>query len=42
MFAIPFNLDKLETHGTAAPVLDDVAYTKLPEGGSFLTRAPAH
>jgi Tol biopolymer transport system component len=26
LFAIPFNLDTLETHGTAVPLLDDVAY----------------
>ena len=26
LFAIPFNLDKLETRGTAVPVVDDVAY----------------
>jgi serine/threonine-protein kinase len=32
MFAIPFDLDKLETHGTAVPVLDDVDY--LPETGT--------
>ena len=26
LFAIPFDPDKLETRGTAVPVLDDVAY----------------
>jgi Tol biopolymer transport system component len=26
LFAIPFDLDKLETRGTAVPILDDVAY----------------
>ncbi len=26
LFAIPFDLDTLETRGTAVPVLDDVAY----------------
>ena len=26
LFAIPFDVDKLETRGTAVPVLDDVAY----------------
>jgi serine/threonine protein kinase/Tol biopolymer transport system component len=26
LFAIPFDLDKLETRGTALPILDDVAY----------------
>jgi serine/threonine-protein kinase len=35
LFAIPFDLDKLETHGTAAPVLYDVAYTRNPEAGQF-------
>jgi serine/threonine-protein kinase len=27
LFAIPFDLERLETHGTAVPVLDDVAYS---------------
>jgi serine/threonine protein kinase len=35
LFAIPFDPDKLETHGTAAPVLDDVAYMAAPESGHF-------
>ena len=26
LFAIPFDLSKLETHGTAVPILDDIAY----------------
>ena len=26
LFAVPFDLDKLETRGTALPVLDDVGY----------------
>jgi hypothetical protein len=26
MFAVPFDLDTLETRGTAVPVLDDVAF----------------
>jgi hypothetical protein len=30
-FAIPFDLDKLETHGTAVPVLDAAAYRPAPE-----------
>ena len=30
LFAIPFDLDKLETRGTAVPVLDDVAYQAQP------------
>ena len=25
LFAVPFDLDKLETHGTALPIVDDVA-----------------
>jgi len=36
LFALPFDLDKLQTYGTApTPILNDVAYTKLPEGGQF-------
>jgi serine/threonine protein kinase/Tol biopolymer transport system component len=35
LFAIPFDLDKLETHGTAVPVLDDVAYTSTNGAGQF-------
>jgi hypothetical protein len=35
LFAIPFDLDKLETHGTAVPVLDDVAYVASPEVSHF-------
>ncbi len=31
LFAIPFDLARLETRGTAVPVLDDVAYS--PQGG---------
>ena len=30
LFAVPFDLDKLETRGTAVPVLDDVAYHARP------------
>ena len=33
LFAVPFDLDKLETRGTAVPALDDVAYN---EGGTGL------
>jgi serine/threonine-protein kinase len=29
LFAIPFDLERLETRGTAVPVLDDVAYAAL-------------
>jgi eukaryotic-like serine/threonine-protein kinase len=35
LFAVPFDLDKLETYGTAVPVLDDVAYLAAPEIGHF-------
>jgi Tol biopolymer transport system component len=35
LFAIPFDLDKLETRGTAVPVLDDVAYSSVTGGGQF-------
>src|SRR5262249_42631491 len=31
LFAVPFNLDRLETHGTPIPVLEDVSYN--PAGG---------
>lgn len=33
LFAVPFDLDCLETRGTAVPVLDDVAY-QAPSGGA--------
>ena len=35
LFAIPFDLDKLETRGTAVPVLDDVAYVSQSDAGHF-------
>ena len=35
VFAIPFDLDTLETHGTAVPVLNDVAYSALVGSGEF-------
>jgi hypothetical protein len=35
LFAIPFDLDTLETHGTAVPVLDDVAYNAQVGAGQF-------
>jgi serine/threonine protein kinase/Tol biopolymer transport system component len=39
LFAIPFDLDKLETRGTAVPVLDDVAYnTRIGAGGLDFSR----
>ena len=28
LFAIPFDPERLETQGTAVPILDDVAYTR--------------
>jgi serine/threonine-protein kinase len=41
MFAVPFDLDKLETRGTAVPVLDDVAYNARPGTGQFdVSRGP--
>jgi len=35
MFAVPFDLEKLETRGTAVPVLDDVAYPPSIGIGDF-------
>jgi len=35
LFAIPFDLDKLETRGTAVPVLEDVAYLSQLGTGQF-------
>jgi hypothetical protein len=35
LFAIPFDLDTLETRGTAVPVLDDVAYSPATGGGQL-------
>jgi serine/threonine-protein kinase len=35
LFAIPFDLDKLETRGTAVPVLDDVAFQRGTGAGQF-------
>ena len=35
LFAVPFDLDLLETRGTAAPILDDVAYHSLYGGAQF-------
>jgi serine/threonine protein kinase len=32
LFAVPFDLDKLETRGTAVPALDDVAYNNAGTG----------
>jgi serine/threonine protein kinase/Tol biopolymer transport system component len=42
LFAIPFDLDKLETRGTAVPVLDDVAYLSQVGTGQFdFSREPS-
>jgi serine/threonine protein kinase/Tol biopolymer transport system component len=35
VFAIPFDIDKLETHGTAVAVLNDVAYDSVANGAQF-------
>jgi Tol biopolymer transport system component len=35
LFAVPFDIDKLETRGTPVPVLDDVAYTTESGGAQF-------
>jgi serine/threonine-protein kinase len=35
LFAIPFDLDKLETQGTAVAILDDVAYNAAVGTGQF-------
>jgi len=35
LFAVPFDLDRLEAQGTAVPVLDDVAYQLLSGGAQF-------
>ena len=35
MFAVPFDLERLETRGTAVAVLDDVAYDPVANGAQF-------
>ena len=35
LFAVPFDLNRLEVRGTAVPVLDDVAYQALSGGAQF-------
>jgi serine/threonine protein kinase/Tol biopolymer transport system component len=35
LFAVPFDLDKLETRGTAVPILDEVAFAPLTFTGQF-------
>ena len=42
LFAIPFDLNRLETRGTAVPVLDGVAYETLPAPLTLTSPAPAH
>jgi serine/threonine-protein kinase len=41
LFAIPFDLERLETRGTAVPVLDDVAYTALATRASQFAFSPS-
>jgi serine/threonine-protein kinase len=41
MFAIPFDLAKLETRGTAVPVLDDVAHSSTGSGQFDFSLAPS-
>ena len=42
LFAVPFDLDKLETRGTAVPILDDVAYDPAVGTGQFdFSRGPS-
>ena len=35
LFAIPFDVARLETHGSAVPVLDQVAYNALGDAAQF-------
>ena len=35
LFAIPFDLERLETRGTAVRMLDDIAYNSLNKNGQF-------
>ena len=35
MFAVPFDLERLETRGTAVPILDDVAYDPVANATQF-------
>jgi Tol biopolymer transport system component len=42
LFAVPFDPEKLETKGTAVPVLDDVGYESMTKEGQFrISPAPA-
>jgi len=42
LFAVPFDLDKLETRGTAFPVLDDVASNGMFGAAQFFVLADRH
>jgi serine/threonine-protein kinase len=35
MFAVPFDLERMETRGTAVAILDDVAYDPIGEGAQY-------
>ena len=35
MFAVPFDLERMETRGTAVAVLDDVAYDPIADGAQY-------
>jgi serine/threonine-protein kinase len=41
LFAVPFDLNTLETRGTAVPILDDVAYSAGTNGAAQLTFSSA-
>ena len=41
LFAIPFDLETLKTHGAAVRILDDVAHNALNNGGQFDISEPA-
>jgi len=41
LFAVPFDLQKLEPRGTAVPVLDDVAFSQLGVGQFEFSAAPS-
>ena len=41
LFAIPFDLDKLETRGTPVPVLDDVMYAANSTGAAQFAFSPS-
>jgi serine/threonine-protein kinase len=35
MFAVPFDLERMEVRGTAVPVLDDIAYDSISSGAQY-------